>query len=506
MSVANQKKRLNTGKKQNKTRSTSFTRYLQHVSIDDKDLYNIDYLLQYFDGPLDPKISSRSFIFYGRPGVGKTFFVEQIIKELNKETLYNAPRSLDCTCAHRCETIDDLFSKIRKDKQQIIFLDDLSYLFSNTEYGEFKTSDKRKLMKLLELVKQQSNKVLIVTMNGFSGLDDQLIDRMEVIIRIDVPSKQQKQQFLQSEYGKYLSKELQSFIANNSIGYNYRDLPEMLKLAFRMGNHQISEDSVKQALNVYRPTQLYGFQVENAVNENLSDVIGKKKPLRVLKRVVKQYQHQRLSEQLQLKRNNILLFHGPPGSGKSFMTRALAGEINFPLIHVSTAQFHGGNPFRGIHQVVDMAKRYQRCVIFVDEAEKMLGNGRYGEDNPVLGELHRLLDGGDGGEVRSILVFAINDISRFGQTLLDRFNLVEFGLPGFEDRLAFFNAKIKQVRKHMLVSFSARDLAFRSEKMSFREMDRFWNDLMITHLEGGKSSTEEDCQVRNHQWSSVMYG
>jgi len=506
MSVANPKKRLNNDKKQNKTRSTSFSQYLKHVSIDDKDLYNIDYLLQYFDGPLDPKISSRSFIFYGRPGVGKTFFAEQIIKELNKETLYNAPRSIDSPLAHRCESIDEIFSQVNKEKQQIIFLDDLSYLFSSTENGEFKTSDKRKLMKLLELVKQQPNTILIVTMNGFNGLDDQLIDRMEVLIRIDVPSKQQKQQFLQSEYHTFLSKELQSFIANNSIGYNYRDLPEMLKLAFRMGNHQITEASVKEALNVYRPTQLYGFEVENAVRENLSDVIGKKKPLRVLKRVVKQYQHQKLSEQLQLKRNNILLFHGPPGSGKSFMTRALAGEINFPLIHVSTAHLHGGNPFYGIHRIVDMAKRYQRCVIFVDEAEKMLGNGRYGEDNPVLGELHRLLDGGDGGEIRSILVFAINDISRFGQTLIDRFNLVEFGLPGFEDRLAFFNAKIKQVRKHVLVSFSARDLAFRSEKMSFREMDRFWNDLMITQLEGGKSSTEEACQGRNHQWSSVMYG
>jgi AAA+ superfamily predicted ATPase len=500
-------KNLPNMEKTQKKMSKSFAQYLQHVSIDHQDLYNIEYLLNYFNGPLDPKISSKSFILYGRPGVGKTFFAEQIINEMNKETLYIAPRSLDSSRSYRCDSIDELFTKISKTKSQIIFLDDISYLFSTTEFGEFETEDKQALMKLLELVKQQSNKILLVTMNGFNGLGHQIIDRMEVIIHIDVPEKKQKQQFLQSEFNTYISKELQSFIANNSIGYNYRDLPEMLKLAFRMGNHQITKESVKKALSVYQPTQLYGFHVENAVNETLDDVIGKKKPLQMVKRVVKQYQHQQLSEQLQLKRNNILLFHGPPGSGKSFMTRALAGEIKFPLIHVSTNHFHGGNPFRGIHQIMDMAKRYRRCVIFVDEAEKMIGNGRYGEDNAVLGELHRLLDGGDGGEVHSILVFAINDISRFGQTLLDRFNLVEFSLPSFEERKAFFSAKINQVKKHVQISVSPRDLAFRSEEMSFREMDRFWNDLMIAHLEGGKGIKEEAYQLRNYPWSSdVMYG
>jgi len=487
--------------------SDEFKDYLEHISIDEDDMYNIEYLLNFFSCPQDPSITSKSLVLYGNPGVGKTFFAEKILFELNKEILYVACRSINHPRAINCGSIKEVFSKINNSKDQVIFIDDLSYLFTLTQYGESKNKDKRELMKLLELVKNHSNKILILTMNSLRFLDDQLIDRIEMIVHVDIPDQYQKQQFLRSNYKKYLTSDLQEHIAHNSIGYNYRDLPELIKLAYRIGNHQITRKSVKEALCVYHPTQLYGFHVENSVLDTLDDVIGKKKPLQTVRRVVAQYKNQSLYDKLGLERSNVLLFHGPPGTGKSFMTRALAGEIQFPLIHVSSSHFHGRDPFSGVHRIIDMANRYQRCVILIDEAEKMIGNDRFGDDNPILGELHRCLDGGDGSNVQSVFVFAINDLNRFGNTLLDRFTLIEFKLPSFDERLEYFKKKIKKVSQDTNISFKDRDLAFRSDKMSFREMDRFWNDLMYTQLEGGKNPMEEAClNRRNNIPNEVMYG
>ena len=487
--------------------SDEFKDYLKHVSVVDDDMYNIEYLLDFFSSPHDSSVASNSFVIYGQPGVGKTFFSERILFEIDKEILYVASKKISHPKAVQCVSVDDIISKMDSSKDQVVFLDGVSSLYPPNYKGNYKIDVSLKVMKLLELLKQHSNKILIMTLGSLHSIENMLLDRIEVIVHIDIPDQYHKRQYLKTNYSRYLTEDLIDYIAMNSIGYNYRDLPSVIKLGYRMGNHSITKKSIKEALNVYHPTELNDFQVENCVLETLNDVIGKKKQLKIVKRLVTHHKNQSLCEEMGLIRNNILLFHGPPGTGKSFMTRALAGEIQFPLIHVDTSQFFKRDPFYAINRIINMANRYNRCVIFFDEAEKMLGNNQFGEDNPILGELHRCLDGGDGGNIQSVLVFAINDLSRFGNTLLDRFTLIEFKLPSFEERCDYFKKKIQKVSTHTDILLKDRDLAFKSEKMSFREIDRFWNDLMYTQLEGGKNSMEEAClNRRNKNTNEVMYG
>lgn len=148
------------------------------------------------------------------------------------------------------------------------------------------------------------------------------------------------------------------------------------------------------------------------------------------------------------------------------------------MINIQAADIHLRNMFHGIEIIVDMAKRFKNSIIFIDEAEKILGNGRYEEDNSLLGEFHQCLDGVDSREIQSIIILAVNDINRFGRTLLDRFVLVEFGFPSYDERLTYFKNKGEQVK----LKLNYDKLALNTAKMSYREMDRFWNDLMFYHL------------------------
>jgi len=347
------------------------------------------------------------------------------------------------------------------------------------------------LMQILELVKRNPSKLLLVTLNDLNRLDEQMIDRIEVKICFELPSTEHKYRFLSTNYHLYLSKKMCQFAANNSIGYNYRDLPELIKLAYRLGHEKINMRSLTEAMRIYYPTQLYEFDVFNAVDTKLENIIGKPQAMTTVKRVVEQYKNESLNDRMGLRRGNLLLFHGPPGTGKSFMARAIAGEIGFPLISVQMRNLCDGGPFQSIDMILDMAKRYRNCVIFIDEADKFLGRESYGEDTAVLGELHRCLDGVDAQEIQSILILAANDVTRFGETLLDRFVLVPFELPSFDDRLVYFKGKIDKVSKQMKCEFTSQDLATRTEQMTYREMDRVWNDAMFLYLENHSCSAED---------------
>jgi len=395
-----------------------FKDILNNSSLRDIDKKNIDYMIEYFQGKHNPKLASRSFLFCGDPGLGKTYLAEKLLRTINVEILYMGCENFPANSWVKYEEFEDLIKAINNDKKQIIFLDDLSYLLEHDD-GEIITIDQRSIMQILNLVKRNQNKMLLGTLNDFSCLDNRMIDRIEVKIMFDLPSNENKKTYLKNTFGSYLKNHEIKYISENTIGYNFRDLPEMIRLAYRLGLDSFNIDCIKEAIKMYRPTQLYGYKIQNGVDTTLKDVIGKSKAKTIIERIVKIY----------------------------------------------------------------MAKRYRNCIILVDEAEKLIGNSSYEDDNPVLGELHQCLDASDGEDIQSILIFAINNLSRFGDTLKDRFVHVPFFLPSFEDRATFFKHKIQSTKFHLKMDLPCMHLAKITENMSYRDMDRYWNDLMFHYLE-----------------------
>lgn len=96
-----------------------------------------------------------------------------------------------------------------------------------------------------------------------------------------------------------------------------------------------------------------------------------------------------------------LLLYGPPGCGKTFLARAVAGELGAGFISVSIAEildpFFGASEQR-VHQLFLQAQRMAPCVIFIDELDTL--GQRRGSANPmmagVVNQLLMELDGFDG--------------------------------------------------------------------------------------------------------------
>jgi len=73
---------------------------------------------------------------------------------------------------------------------------------------------------------------------------------------------------------------------------------------------------------------------------------------------------------------NGILLHGPPGCGKTYVTRALAGELGHAFIEVSPADVtskYMGEPAQKTKDVFAIARANAPCLLFIDEIDGIAG-------------------------------------------------------------------------------------------------------------------------------------
>jgi transitional endoplasmic reticulum ATPase len=69
---------------------------------------------------------------------------------------------------------------------------------------------------------------------------------------------------------------------------------------------------------------------------------------------------------------NGLLMYGPPGTGKTYLTRALAGELGYNFIEVTSDDISSslvGEASQNVAELFEVARDNQPCLVFIDEID-----------------------------------------------------------------------------------------------------------------------------------------
>ncbi len=151
-----------------------------------------------------------------------------------------------------------------------------------------------------------------------------------------------------------------------------------------------------------------------------------------------------------------VLMLGAPGTGKTLLARAIAGEAKVPFFSISGSDFvemFVGVGASRVRDMFDQAKKHAPCIIFIDEIDAVgrhrgagLGGG-HDEREQTLNQLLVEMDGFEGGE-GVIVIAATNRPDVLDPALLrpGRFDRqVVIPLPDIRGREAILNVHLRKV-------------------------------------------------------------
>ena len=244
--------------------------------------------------------------------------------------------------------------------------------------------------------------------------------------------------------------------------------------------------------------------VQSTAGIRFADVAGEDEAKENLQEVVNYLHDPSKYESIGAKMPKGILLVGPPGTGKTMLAKAVAGESNVPFFSISGSEFVEMFVGMGASKVRDLfkqAKEKAPCIVFIDEIDAIgqkRSGGQYGGNDEREQTLNQLLTEMDGfeGNTGVIILAATNRPESLDPALTrpGRFDRrVPVELPDLKGREEILRVHAKKVALAPGIDFTT--VARMASGASGAELANIVNEAALRAVRAGrKSVTQSDLE------------
>ena len=244
--------------------------------------------------------------------------------------------------------------------------------------------------------------------------------------------------------------------------------------------------------------------VQSTHGIRFTDVAGEDEAKENLQEIVDYLHDPKKYEEIGASMPKGILLVGPPGTGKTMLAKAVAGEANVPFFSMSGSEFVEMFVGMGASKVRDLfkqAKEKAPCIVFIDEIDAIgqkRSGGQYGGNDEREQTLNQLLTEMDGFEGNNgvIILAATNRPESLDPALTrpGRFDRrVPVELPDLKGREAILQVHAKKIKVAEDVDFNK--IARMASGASGAELANIVNEAALRAVRDGRRfATQADLE------------
>jgi transitional endoplasmic reticulum ATPase len=421
----------------------------------------------------------KGVLLYGPPGTGKTLLAKAVANESNAHFIsISGPEIMSKFYGESEARLREIFKEAKEKAPSIIFIDEIDSIAPKREEvtGEVERRVVSQLLSLMDGLEARGKVIVIAATNRPNAIDPALRrpGRFDREIEIKVPDKRGRLEILQihtrnmplaTDDEDQVDSEKIAAVTHGFVGADLeylckeaamkclrRLLPELNmedeKLHPDVLNKLIvTMDDFQNAIKEVMPSAMREVYLETP-DIKWTDVGGLENIKRELQEAIEwPLRYPDLYKKLGHSMPKGILLHGPSGTGKTLLAKAVATESEANFISVRGPELLSkwvGESERGIREVFRRARQSAPCVIFFDEIDSIAPiRGIGGESMVTERVVSQLLTELDGIQsLQGVVVLAATNRADMLDTALLR--------PGRFDKLVFVPMPDKDARQKIL--------------------------------------------------------
>ena len=371
----------------------------------------------------------KGILLHGPPGTGKTLLAKAVASESNAHFIsISGPEIMSKFYGESEARLREIFKEAKEKAPSIIFIDEIDSIAPKREEvtGEVERRVVSQLLSVMDGLEARGKEIVIAATNRPNAIDPALRrpGRFDREIEIKVPDKHGRLEILQIHtHNMPLDPNVdQDRVAAVTHGFVGADLEYLCKEAamkcLRRLLPELNLEDEKLAPEVLDKLAVTMSDFDNSIKDIMpsamrevylespdipwTEIGGLEEVKRELHEAVEwPLRYPNLYKQLSHTIPKGILLHGPSGTGKTMLAKAVATESEANFISVKGPELISkwvGESERGIREIFRRARQASPCVIFFDEIDSIAptrggGNTGGGSIERMVSQLLTEMDG-----------------------------------------------------------------------------------------------------------------